>query len=121
MLCFGRCWKAGSECPDAVHHPISIHQRQSSSLHIKVHLREFQRPAWSQARLQTQPYALGLYIDGLEQHLLQTAGIDAPALSALGELLTLLLYADELSLISTTSKSAAAAGQSGKLLTVSSR
>ena len=50
------------------------------------------------------PTLFGLYIDGLEKHLLQTAGIDAPALSALGELVPLLLYADDLILISTTAK-----------------
>lgn len=37
------------------------------------------------------PTLFGLYIDGLEQHLLQTAGIDAPALSAWGYLVSLLL------------------------------
>ena len=50
------------------------------------------------------PTLFGLYIDGLEQHLLQTAGIDAPTLSALREVVPLLLYADDLILISTTAK-----------------
>lgn len=50
------------------------------------------------------PTLFGLYIDGLEQHLLQTVGIDAPTLSALGQLVPLLLYADDLILMSTTAK-----------------
>ena len=36
------------------------------------------------------PTLFGLYIDGLEKHLLQTAGIDAPTLSALREVVPLL-------------------------------
>ena len=35
---------------------------------------------------QLSPTSFGLYIDGLEQHLLKPAGIHAPALSALGQL-----------------------------------
>lgn len=50
------------------------------------------------------PALFGLYIDGLEEHLLQTAGIDAPTLSALRQMVPLLLYADDLILISTTAK-----------------
>ena len=46
------------------------------------------------------PTLFGLYVDGLEKHLLQTAGIDAPEL--LGTLIPLLLYADDLILTSTT-------------------
>ena len=42
----------------------------------------------------------GLYVDGLEKHLLQTADIDAPTLS--GVLVPLLLYADDLVLMSTS-------------------
>ena len=46
------------------------------------------------------PTLFGLYIDGLEKHVLQTAGIDAPEL--IGKLAPLLLYADDLILMSTS-------------------
>ena len=46
------------------------------------------------------PTLFGLYVDGLEKHLLQTSGIDAPEL--IGELVPLLLYADDLILMSTS-------------------
>ena len=46
------------------------------------------------------PTLFGLYVDGLEKLLLETAGIDAPML--LGTLVPLLLYADDLILMSTT-------------------
>ena len=46
------------------------------------------------------PALFGLYVDGLEKHLLQTAGIDAPEL--IGELVPFLLYADDLILMSTS-------------------
>ena len=42
----------------------------------------------------------GLYVDGLERHLLETDDIDAPTLR--GVLVPLLLYADDLMLMSTT-------------------
>lgn len=42
----------------------------------------------------------GLYVDGLERHLLETDDIDAPTLR--GVLVPLLLYADDLMLLSTT-------------------
>ncbi len=42
----------------------------------------------------------GLFVDGLEQHLMDTVGHDAPSLS--GVLISLLLYADELIIMSTT-------------------
>ena len=42
----------------------------------------------------------GLFVDGLEQHLMDTIGHDAPALS--GILIPLLLYANDLSIMSTT-------------------
>ena len=40
----------------------------------------------------------GLYVDGLEKHLLETADIDAPTL--MGVMVLLLLYADDLILMS---------------------
>ena len=46
------------------------------------------------------PTLFGLYVDGLEKRLLETVGIDAPAL--LGVLTPLLLYADDLILMSTS-------------------
>lgn len=46
------------------------------------------------------PTLFGLYVDGLEKHLLDTAGIHAPNL--LGCLITLLLYANDLHQKSTT-------------------
>lgn len=46
------------------------------------------------------PTPFGLYVDSLEQHLLQTPGTDAPGL--IGELVPLLLYADDLILMSTS-------------------
>ena len=46
------------------------------------------------------PTLFGLYVDGLERHLLDTASIDAP--TPLGTLVPLLLYADDLILLSTT-------------------
>ena len=46
------------------------------------------------------PTLFGLYVDGLEKHLLETAGIDAPELC--GILVPLLLYADDLILMSTS-------------------
>jgi len=46
------------------------------------------------------PTLFGLYVDGLEKHLLETAGIDAPELG--GILAPLLLYADDLILMSTS-------------------
>ena len=49
------------------------------------------------------PTLFGLYVNGLERHLLDTAGIDAPTL--LGTLVLLLLYADDLILMSTTEAS----------------
>ena len=42
----------------------------------------------------------GLFVDGLEKHLLQTADIDASTLR--GVLMPLLLYADDLILMSTS-------------------
>lgn len=42
----------------------------------------------------------GLFVDGLEQHLMDTVGHDAPSLS--GVLIPLLLYADDLIIMSTT-------------------
>lgn len=42
----------------------------------------------------------GVYLDGLEQHLKETVGHDAPSLSAV--LISLLLYADDLTIMSTT-------------------
>ena len=42
----------------------------------------------------------GLFVDGLEQHLMDTLGHDAPSLSGL--LVPLLLYADDLTIMSTT-------------------
>ena len=42
----------------------------------------------------------GLFVDGLEQHLMDTLGHDAPSLS--GVLIPLLLYADDLTIMSTT-------------------
>ena len=44
------------------------------------------------------PMLFGLYVDGLEKHLLETAGIDAPTL--MGVMVPLLLYADDLILMS---------------------
>ena len=44
------------------------------------------------------PTLLGLYVDGLEKHLLGTADIDAPTL--MGVMVPLLLYADDLILMS---------------------
>ena len=46
------------------------------------------------------PTLFGLYVDGLEKHLLETADIDAPTLRAV--LVSLLLYADDLMLMSTS-------------------
>ena len=43
------------------------------------------------------PTLFGLYVDGLEKHLLETADIDAPTL--MGVMVPLLLYADDLILI----------------------
>ena len=40
----------------------------------------------------------GLYVDGLEKHLLETADIDTPTL--MGVMVPLLLYADDLILMS---------------------
>jgi len=42
----------------------------------------------------------GLFVDGLEQHLMDTVGHDVPSLS--GVLIPLLLYADDLIIMSTT-------------------
>ena len=42
----------------------------------------------------------GLFVDGLEQHLMDTLGHDAPSLS--GVLIPLLVYADDLTIMSTT-------------------
>jgi len=42
----------------------------------------------------------GLFVDGLEQHLMDTVGHDVPSLS--GVLIPLLLYADGLIIVSTT-------------------
>ena len=42
----------------------------------------------------------GLFVDGLEQHLMDTTGHNAPSLS--GVLIPLLLYADDLIIMSTT-------------------
>ena len=42
----------------------------------------------------------GLFVDGLEQHLMDILGHDAPSLS--GVLIPLLLYADDLTIMSTT-------------------
>ena len=47
-----------------------------------------------------QPSPLGLFVDGLEKHLLETPSIDAPSL--LRAHIPLLLYADDLILMSTT-------------------
>ena len=44
------------------------------------------------------PTLFGLYVDGLEKHLLDTADIDAPTL--MGVMVPLLLYADDLMLMS---------------------
>ncbi len=44
------------------------------------------------------PTLFGLYVDGLEKHLLETADIDAPTL--MGVMVPLLLYADDLILMS---------------------
>jgi len=44
------------------------------------------------------PTLFGLYVDGLEKHLLETADIDAPTL--MGFMVPLLLYADDLILMS---------------------
>ena len=46
------------------------------------------------------PTLFGLYVDGLEKHLLETADIDAPTLRAV--CVPLLLYADDFILMSTT-------------------
>ena len=46
------------------------------------------------------PTLFGLYVDGLERHLLDTADIDSPDL--LGTMVPLLLYADDLILMSTS-------------------
>ncbi len=46
------------------------------------------------------PTLFGLYVDGLEKHLLETNGTDAPELG--GNLAPLLLYADDLILMSTS-------------------
>ena len=46
------------------------------------------------------PTLFGLYVDGLEKHLLETAGIDTPQL--IDTLVPLLLYADGLILMSTS-------------------
>ena len=46
------------------------------------------------------PTLFGLYVDGLEKHLLATLDIDAPTLR--GVLVPLLLYADDLILMSTS-------------------
>ena len=46
------------------------------------------------------PTLFGLYVDGLEKHLLETTDIDAPTLR--GVLVPLLLYADDLILVSTS-------------------
>ena len=46
------------------------------------------------------PTLFGLFVDGLERHLLDTSGIDAPTL--FGTLVPLLLYADHLILMATT-------------------
>ena len=48
------------------------------------------------------PTLFGLYVDGLERHLLETADIDAYAPTLRGVLVPLLLYADDLILMSTT-------------------
>ena len=42
----------------------------------------------------------GMFVDGLEQHLMDTLGQDAPCLS--GAVIPLLLYADDLTIVSTT-------------------
>ena len=42
----------------------------------------------------------GLFVDGLEQHLMDTLGHDAPCLT--GALIPLILYADDLTIMSTT-------------------
>ena len=42
----------------------------------------------------------GLFVEGLEEHLMTTPGHDAPSLS--GVLILLLLYADDLTIMSTT-------------------
>ena len=44
------------------------------------------------------PTLFGLYVDGLEKHLLGTADIDAPTF--MGVMVLLLLYADDLTLMS---------------------
>ena len=46
----------------------------------------------------SQPTLFGLYVDGLEKHLLETAEVDAPTL--MGVMVPLLLYADDLILMS---------------------
>ena len=63
-----------------------------------------------QASCLLSPTLFGLYVVRLEKHLLGVADIDAPSLR--GALLPLLLYADDLILMSTT----AAGLQTGKLL-----
>ena len=44
------------------------------------------------------PTVFGLYVDGLEKHLLNMTGIDAP--THIGVMVPLLLYADDLILMS---------------------
>ena len=51
-------------------------------------------------RRQLKLSQVGLFVDGLEQHLMDTLGHDAPSLS--GVLIPLLLYADDLTIMSTT-------------------
>ncbi len=51
-------------------------------------------------RCPLSPIPFGLYVDGLDRHLLQTADIDTPTLRVV--LVPLFLYADDLVLMSTT-------------------
>ena len=46
------------------------------------------------------PTLFVLYVDGLEKHVLETAGVDAPELDSI--LAPLLLHADDLTLMSTS-------------------
>ena len=55
-------------------------------------------PDGGEARVPAEPNAVWFVVDGLEKHLLETADIDAPTL--MGVMTPLLLYADDLTLMS---------------------
>ena len=58
------------------------------------HICHFQMPLGGEARVCAQCYAVfGLYVDGLEKHLVDTAELDAATL--MGVMALLLLYADD--------------------------